>query len=465
MKRGLFLVIFFALLLIVNVSAASASVVMKTDAINDIVIKEVQEPAEFQVTLKNTANAVDYVEFYTFVDAILSPKGAIKLEAGEEKQIVLEVYPSLKLRYERTGSYTFVYYLKSQQQKPIESRLVIRILPLKDMISVSMPSVLTLDTKELVVNLENKENIAFDELGLKIRAAFLEAEKIVSLNGLERKEIAFEIDSKKLGSIMAGKYLAVVSVSSKGADFSIENDVDLREKSNIATTEKETGNLFYRVLAITKENQGNVVTDASIIIKRNIFSNTFTVLSVKPGSTERSAAFYTYKWDASLKPGESFSVEIRTNYLLPLGILAGIAIIAVMLYIYFSSPLIIKKKVRRVKSKTGEFALKIMVQIRAGKDISKVVIRDRIPHLTELYERFGAVKPSRIDKAKRLIEWELPELKRGEEHILSYVLISKVAILGGYNIPNAYASFEAEGKSKHASSNRVIFLAEEEIPL
>lgn len=465
MKRGCFLLVFAALFLLLSLNAVSAAVTMQVQTINDIAVKELSIPAKFQVTLKNSGNTADYVEFYTFVDAMLSPKGAIKLEAGEDKKISLEVYPSSKLKYERTGSYTFVYYMKSQHQEPLENRLVVRILPLKDMVNIDIPTIITLDTKEFDAILENKEDFGFDEASLRIKSAFIDSTKTISLNGLARKNVTFEIDTSKLRSVMAGKYLAMIYFSVGKASFSIEKEIDLREKSNIATTEKETGNIFYSTLAITKKNEGNVVSDVSIMIKKNIFANTFTTLSRKPDSTEKSAAFYTYQWEAALKPGESISVEINTNYLLPLGILAVIAVISIIIAIYFSSPLVIRKKVRRIKSKTGEFALKVMIQVKARKDMSKVILRDRIPHLAELHERFGTIKPARVDKARRMIEWEMPEIKKGEEHIFSYVLFSKVSILGGYHIPPSFATFEIRGKSKQASSNKVIFMSEEEIPL
>jgi len=465
MKRGCFLLVFAALFLLLSLNAVSAAVTMQVQTTNDIAVKELSIPAEFQVTLKNTGNAADYVEFYTFVNAMLSPKGAIKLEVGEEKKISLEVYPSSKLKYERTGGYTFVYYMKSQQQEPLENRLVIRILPLRDMVNIGMPTIITLDTKGLDVSLENKEDFSFDEASLRIKSAFIDSTKTVSLKGLEKKNVTFETDPSKLGGIMAGKYITLAYFSVNKASFNIEEEIDLREKSNIATTEKEKGNIFYSTLAITKKNEGNVVSDVSIIIRKNIFANAFTTIDTKPTSAEKSAAFFTYQWEAALKPGESISVEINTNYLLPLGILAGIAIIAIIIAIYFSSPLVIKKKVRRIKSKTGEFALKVMIQVKARKDMAKLVLRDRIPHLAELHERFGTIKPARVDRARRMIEWEVPELKKGEEHIFSYVLISKVSILGGYHIPNSFATFEIKGKSKQASSNRVIFMSEEEIPL
>ena len=465
MKRGCFFTVFAALFLMLNIGAVSAAVTMHIETINDIAVKELSQPAKFEVTLKNTGSSTDYAEFYTFVDAILSPRGAIAINSGEEKKVAFEVYPSDKLKYQRTGSYTFVYYMKSQHQEPVENRLVIRILPIKDLVDISLPDIVTLDTPSIDVGIENKENFMFDDASIRLKSVFIDSTKTTSLNGLEKKNVTFEIEQGKLKSIMAGKYISIVYFSFKKAGFSIEKEIDLREKSNIATTEKETGNIFYNTLAITKRNEGNVISDVSIAVKKNIFANAFTTISIKPTKVGKSAAFYTYEWEATLKPNETITVDIKTNYLLPLGILAGIAIIAVIISVYFSSPLMIKKKVRRVKSKTGEFALKVMVQIKARKDMNKIVLRERIPHLAELHERFGTIKPSKVDRARRIIEWELPELKRGEEHIFSYVLISKVSILGGYHMPDAFATFEIKGKKKQSLSNKVIFLAEEEIPM
>jgi hypothetical protein len=465
MKKGKFFCLFVITFLILGVQFASAAITLQQETVNDVVIKEVSQPAKFLITVRNTASTPDYIEFYTFVDVMLSPKGAIRIEGGEEKKILLEVYPGANLRDERKGSYTFVYYLKSQQQEPIENRLVIRILPLKDLLAAEMPSIITLDTTQFDVSVENRENLIFNNTVLKLKSAFIDSSKEISLSAFEKTNVTFELDAEKLKNILAGKYITTISFTLKEASFSVEKEIDIREKSNIVTTEKESGSIFYPLLKITKENQGNVVTDVDIVIRKNIFANTFTVFSSAPSEIEKSAAFYTYKWHATLKPKESLSVEIRTNYLLPLGILLAIVLISAFVALYLQTPLVINKRVIRVKSKTGEFALKVIVNIKARKNLTNLALRERIPHLAELHERYGTLKPSSFDKQRRILTWEIPELKKGEEHIISYVVYSKVAVLGGYKIPNAFATFNVNGKSKTASSNKVIFLSEEHVPM
>ncbi len=465
MKRGYLLILLVAALLIISIQYASAAITIEKETITDIVPKELSQPAKFLVTVKNTGASADYVEFYTFVDVLLSPKGAIKIDGGEEKKITLEIYPSTKLRNERTGSYTFVYYLKSQQQDPLENRLVIRILPLKDLISMDMPAMLTLDSTEIEVSIENKENASFDDASVKLKSAFIDSSKQVSLASLEKKNITFELNTEKLKNVLAGKYIAILSFAVKGASFSIEKEIELREKSNIATTEKESGNIFYHILKITKTNEGNIISDVDIIIKKNIFANTFTTFSLVPAEIEKSVAFYTYRWHSTLKPGEGLSVEITTNYILPFGILAAIALVTFLLMLFFKSPLSIRKKALRIRSKTGEFALKITLHLKAKKGISNILLRDRVPHIAELHERYGTIKPTNFDKQRKLLEWNIPEMKKGEEHVFSYVIYSRVSILGSYHISNAFASFEINGRKKQASSNRVIFMSEDYVPV
>jgi hypothetical protein len=466
MKRGYLLILLVAISLIISIQYASAAITLQKETITDIVPKELSQPAKFLVTVKNTGASEDYIEFYTFVDVLMSPKGAIKIDGGEEKEITLEIYPSAKLRNERTGSYTFVYYLKSQQQDPLENRLVIRILRLKDLIAMDMPAMLTLDSTEIEVSIENKEKIAFNDASVKLKSAFIDSSKQVSLAPLEKKNITFELNTEKLKNVLAGKYIAILSFAAKKeASFSIEKEIELREKSNIATTEKESGNIFYHILKITKTNEGNIISDVDIIIRKNIFANTFTTFSLVPAEIEKAVAFYTYKWHSTLKPGESLSVEITTNYFLPLGILFAIAIIAMLISLYFMSSLVIKKKALRIRSKTGEFALKITLHLKAKKDINNILLRDRVPHIAELHERYGTIKPTNFDKQRKLLEWNIPEMKKVEEHIFSYVIYSKVSILGSYHISNAFATFEINGKKKQASSNRVIFMSEDYVPV
>ena len=73
--------------------------------------------------------------------------------------------------------------------------------------------------------------------------------------------------------------------------------------------------------------------------------------------------------------------------------------------------MIIRKKVSFVKSKGGEFALKVTLNLHARKYIEKIRLIDRLPPLVKLYEKFGIEKPIRTDEKNKRIEWAFEKLE------------------------------------------------------
>ena len=76
---------------------------------------------------------------------------------------------------------------------------------------------------------------------------------------------------------------------------------------------------------------------------------------------------YQYIWQKELQPGESFEIEVKTNYLLPVGCLAALIFIVVILTITLKQKVIVRKRALRVQTKGGEYALKIIVTIKGTK--------------------------------------------------------------------------------------------------
>ena len=120
----------------------------------------------------------------------------------------------------------------------------------------------------------------------------------------------------------------------------------------------------------------------------------------------------------------------------------------------------LRKKVTFVKTKGGQFALKVTVRVKAKKFIERINIIDKLPPLVKLYERFGAVAPDKIDLTHKRLEWDIESLNKGEERIFSYIIYSKIGVVGRFELPNARIVYEKEGKVKKAESNRSFFINE-----
>ena len=117
------------------------------------------------------------------------------------------------------------------------------------------------------------------------------------------------------------------------------------------------------------------------------------------------------------------------------------------------------KKVCLVKTKGGEFALKVSINVKARKHIDNIQVVDRLPMMTKLYEKFGR-HPDRIDEASKRLFWNIPRLNKSEERIFSYIIYSKVRAIGRFELPPAMAIFEKDGEQHEVLSNRAFFVSE-----
>ena len=119
----------------------------------------------------------------------------------------------------------------------------------------------------------------------------------------------------------------------------------------------------------------------------------------------------------------------------------------------------VHKGVSFVRTKGGEFALKINLRVKARGSVRKIVISDRIPGHAKVFNKFG-IPPHRIDEHSRKIEWEIAHLNAGEERVFSYIIYSKINIVGSFELPAAIVSFDYQGKREHVLSNKTHFAAE-----
>jgi len=457
----LFLLLAFFVFSYLEIGETYALEISKEQPINNVVASELDKPATFMLQIKNDNTSPDYIEFVTYVDIVLAPNGTIKLEPFTTQNITLEVYPSKRLKNIAKGNYLFEYYIKSKLSGMNERRLTIKILPLSEIIKLEPNQPINFDSKSANISLKNKENIMLNNIKATFQSIFFSQTEQLSLQPYEEKSFNIALKKEELQKATAGSYIISADLVVDGAAVTIENSVTLEEKKAIETTEEEKGFLFYPVVAITKKNTGNVPFDAEIVVSRNVFAKIFTAFSKAADSVERHGSTYVYTWRATLKPGEVLRLEVKTNYLLPVGILIAIIIIALVLAVTLKAELVLRKKVTPVRTKGGEFALKITLIARAKKDLSNMVITDRYPYPMQLYEQYSVIKPDNIDKSRRLVEWHIDDMRPGEERVFSYLIFSKIHILGSINIPAALANYKYKNKLKETTSNTIYFLVEE----
>ncbi|MEK6850394.1 MAG: hypothetical protein AABX85_02370, partial [Nanoarchaeota archaeon] len=312
------------------------------------------------------------------------------------------------------------------------------------------------DKINLVVT--NTQNTDLENANIHFTSSFFDEQKSVSLKPFESVNLSLNIDKEKIKSLVYGSYVFNSEISLGNSSAEVESTLNYasKEESSVSKTGK---GFIIRKTTYTRTNTGNTALSGKIEITKDVLSRLFTTNSAAPLQVERQSFSAKYIWEKSLQPGESYSIISTTNYTFPFILILLIVVVALLVKLYVKTNLVVDKRVSYVKTKGGEFALKVKLHVKAKKYIENVQLIDRLPGMTRLYEKFG-VMPDKIDAATKRLFWNVERLNAGEERVYSYIIYSKVRVVGRFELPAATATYLREGKTEQVFSNRTFFVAE-----
>ncbi len=444
---GLFLILLLPSVLSVNLD-------IQKETNQGVMVQGLNSPATLVLKITNFDRDME-LRFMNFDGFIMEPE-IVRIKEDETKEVELKIYPRDNFDY--LGYYILNYAIFHGDER-IDDEVVIKFINLQKAFEVGATD-FDPESNSLEVYIKNKENFNFENLHARFSSAFFELEKDLELKPNEEKSFIVNLNKEDFKKLIAGFYTLNAKIMSDDEEANVEGIIKFLEK-DIVTTEKKDYGFVINSKIIKKENKGNVVVETETTIKKNIISRLFTTFSPEPSVIERKGSEVYYVWEQKINPGETMQVVVKTNWLFPF--LLILIVIAVVIIVKKSSQknLIIKKNVSFVKSKGGEFALKITLNLYARKYIERIRLIDRLPPLVKIYEKFGAEKPIRIDEKARRVEWAFEKLEAGEIRTISYIIYSKVAVLGRFILPSAIAIFEKNSKVEEVSSNTSYFMAEQ----
>jgi len=454
MKEKIGILFVLALISINLVSAINLEI--REEVINEVIMTDLDNPALFELIIKNLGEA-DTFEIYSLLDVYMLPKGTFSIDQGRTKRIEVEVKAGESLK-KKSGYFTFVYKIKGSNTGLQEERLTIKLVDLKQAFYLFSDTITT-ESEEVTVYLENREDFDFEHIEAEFSSVFFNFEEKFSLKGLETKSFKVDLDEEKSKGLIAGSYILNTDIKIEDAEETLESTIKFLEKSGLSVQEGKEGWIIVRQ-EIEKKNEGNTVTLTEITMERGIVSRLFTSFSLEPSKIERRGSRVLYTWQQELRPGESLRVAARTNWHVPIIVIIAIIVIIILVRVYLVSDVILKKKINFVKTKGGEFALKVSVSVKARRFVERINVIDKLPPIVKLYERYGTIAPDRVDEKNRRIEWNLESLDEGEERRFSYIVYSKIGVIGKFELPSAKAVYEREGKIKETESNKVFFISE-----
>jgi hypothetical protein len=457
-KVLMLLYLIFSVVLIVGlVPAVSANLEIKKQAVVDVVVPETKQPAVYNLEITNLGGD-DNFQIYSLVGISIYPNDTFSLASGQIKNIEVKLYPEEAV-LKNPGTFNFVYKIKGERTGITEDVMLIRIVNLKDALDINSYNI-ELDAGTARVYVRNKVSLAFPEIKARFHSAFFDFNKNFSLLAGEEKEFDVTLDKEQIKNLFAGGYIITNDIETYGANAKIENSFRYAEKEFIKTDEIKKGFLIYAQNIVNKINEGNLPSIAQVIINKNIISRLFTTFNIEPDKVNRKGFAVTYVFQKEIKPGETFTVKATTSWLYLLIILIAVIIIILLVKTYSSTFIILRKRATYIRTKGGEFALKISLDVKARNYAEKISVVDKVPALVKVHERFGAVPPSKIDEKNRRLEWSIDSLQPGEERVFSYIVYSKIAPIGKFELPQATAVYERDGKIHEVESNKVFFLTE-----
>ncbi|MFH1358407.1 MAG: hypothetical protein ABIH37_00800 [archaeon] len=453
-KKALISLSIVVLLNILVISAIELDITEKP--ISNAYILEFNQHASYELTIRNLGET-DTFEIYSLVGIDINPKEFI-INSGESKKIIIELTPQEPLKKHRDTPFRFEYKIKNSKNEIQTGNLLLNIINLESAFSVQTESI-NPNSETITLIIKNNLIHDFQDVEFKITSAFFEHQEKLAINSEEEIEIKIPLNIQEVKKHDAGNYLVNSQVTINKKTSNIESQMKFLEQEGIETLDSEEG-FFIRRTEIFRKNIGNIKKSLNINLRKNLISSIFTYSNIAPTNTKITGFSKIYTWNKELIPNEEIKIITRTNWYIPIVIIIIIIIVIFLIRRVIYSNIELTKKVSFVKTKGGQFALKITLKAKAKDFVERIKIIDKLPSLVKLYEKFGVIEPDKIDLDNKRLVWNIESLNKGETRIFTYIIYSKIGVVGRFELPEAKAIYEKEGKVKETTSNRSFYINE-----
>ncbi len=347
--------------------------------------------------------------------------------------------------------------------KNIKHNLIIRVEPPEDVVTMNIKPMLRVKPGshyEIELNLTNNLNVLLSEIELFIASDFFEDAKTLKILPLSTRSELFKF--KVPESVKPGKYgLSVRLYFDKQLADKQTFNFDVSTISNV-DFQTETGKSFLkRWLIVRKSNLGNVEAEESYSMQLSWFQKVFASFNPEPTLIDD----YGAHWQFVVQPNTEYTIKVTINYQPFFWVLIILFVFGMFSYYILTRGVIVKKEILKLKStKEGASELRVMIHIKnnSRKTLKHVNLIEILPHHIHPKTHFDTLKPNKVQKGApgiRLL-WEIPEIVKSEERIITYSVETKVGVLGKVTLPPAMLRFKTSGnKVGSIKSNEISFIS------
>lgn len=455
------LLIFLILLLIMQIAYAQEI------KVKDVPVQSVVLPGQnaiFDIELKNSQPNSDEIKAVIMDTEWRRQTGSDIYSLGAN-EIIKDRFVLFPLGYLKPGIYGLNVRFVSTRNPEIfaDHQFVVTIVDYKEILEAELetnPQGIDPKKENLIkLNLRSRYNIDLENLNIIINSRFFNENIITNINGLESKAEEFIISADP--GMQEGEYDTQIIIN-----YNDKNLVDKTEKlrisayENIKETKTSKAGFLTKKDTLFRKNDGNSVSNEVYTVAISGFKKLFTKFEPEAADIENTDEGYKYTWQFALNPGEEYKIVIFSNYLTPLLFILLIILIIYLYFKVFRTELYMHKKVLVLKSQEGGVAgIKVLLTLKNNTNtIKNLYINDHIPGTLEIPHEYITLKPNSIKKglAGSTITWEIPELVKGEERVISYKLKSHTGFRGKLIFQRAACRYKNSfGKLSVSNSNDV----------
>lgn len=469
MKKALF-VVFLCILAIsaFNVSGADlVAIVVQGDRTveaggNASFIVNIKNNQVREDTLKLDINDFDVAPFSKVLERVTFDPKRISVGANKEERVKV----TLKFLEEVSANKNYVTQvnIESTIDPTVKTTVGLPafVIPSKGIIDINLDvpdKILPGKEEVLTVNFENKVNINFEDLDVLFTSSVFNYEDKISLAPFEKKEESLNFNLDPLTP--AGEHTLNIRVFDngkvKGSDsfkFSVGLNPDLKE-----VNEAKKGFLI-STIEIVRKNEGNTVATKTVKYSVGWFSRLFTTVNPETEIITVNGE-KVYEWVFDINPGETYRIEITTNYRKLFFIIVGVLIV-IGLFLYLKNRGVkISKSVFQVSRDKDKPEFKILLSIKNNtkRELYNVRVIDFLPNYTGLSKDFGTLRPEKIEEGSRglRVVWKFDKFDSNDERIISYKLKMGMGLTSGkLSLPEAMVQFYGRKKNiVHVRSNKL----------
>ncbi len=393
-----------------------------------------------------------YVEFFS-----ITPK-TFELSGSESKEVEVELkMKDTVLPRDNYATYIVVEDIEDPSIRT-EHNLVMKIIPPDEVVSVSavIPESVAPGGKfDVAVGFRNNMNLQLSDIEVYVGGELFEQKKTMILFPLQKRSETFSFEVPR--AARPQDYEFSVRVYQNGVlNGRLSDTFSVLESSDVRESVSVDGGFLTTVTTMTKTNLGNSVAAGYFDYPVSMITGMLVSSSVDELSSDSEGMH----WIFDIQPGESQVLQVTVSYVPVLIAIAVILLSGAVAYYLLTRGLIVRKRVFKLRKGEGTAQFTVMVHIknRTRGPVKELTVFEILPKLIRPSTHFGLMKPKTVqhgDKGDKLI-WDIPEMARGEERIISYQVDSKVTVLGSISLPVCMVRYKtAKGRVVNVKSNPV----------